>query len=357
MDDDSHQKPLILQYILLQSYHLLFLIASLTLHLHYLQQPIMSKAEKRGRKKDALEKFIESDQPVLMSSLNQLRYNILCEGLKQNERGVCPYRAYVWSILLRAEPVETDYYVELLQRGKSHSFTKILNDSFRTFKKDKNFTSKVDNQTLIRVLNSYALEVEESAETGVSPYVQGMNILVAPFAYVCKSEPEIFALFSRLLIKYIPTYVTPNLSGVINGVKLVDILLGLLDPKLFHHLKSKMLTAKIYAFPLVLTLGACTPPLSEVLVLWDFLFSYGVHLNIFFIIAQLVLIRKQLLESDNPMVLLRQFPRLDSKRIIKLSLSFLKVIPDDLYDLIVRHTVSEAVGEEINEYSRQNLSK
>ncbi|QPG73573.1 hypothetical protein FOA43_000885 [Brettanomyces nanus] len=309
-----------------------------------------SKPEKRGRKKDALEKFIESDQTVIVSSLNQLRYNILCEGIKHGEDGLCPYRIYVWSILLRTEPVETDYYMHLLQSGKSNSFDKIFNDSFRTFKKDQKFSKKVSNATLIRVLNSYALEIEESPDTGISPYVQGMNILVAPFTYVSKSEPEAFALFSRLLIKYIPTYVTPNLSGVLNGVKLVDIILELVDPKLYNYLKSKLLTAKIYALPSVLTLSACTPPLAQVLDLWDFLFSYGVHLNIFFIIAQLILIRKDLLNSQNPMMLLRQFPDLDAKKVIKLSLSFIKIIPEDLYDLVVRHTTDETVTEQINRY-------
>ncbi|VEU21645.1 DEKNAAC102237 [Brettanomyces naardenensis] len=310
----------------------------------------LSRPEKRGRKKDALEKFIESDQTVIVSSLNQLRYNVLCEGIKHGEDGVCPYRVYVWSILLRAEPVETDYYIHLLERGKSNSFDKIFNDSFRTFKKDQRFAKKVSNSTLIRVLNSYALEIEESPDARISPYVQGMNILVAPFAYVCKSEPEAFALFSRLLVKYIPTYVTPNLSGVMNGVKLVDIILELVDPKLYNHLKSRMLTAKIYALPSVLTLSACTPPFTEVLELWDFLFSYGVHLNIFFIIAQIILIRKELLNSKNPMMLLRQFPDLDAKKVIKLSLSFVKIIPEELYDLIVKHPVDDSVTDMINNY-------
>lgn len=311
----------------------------------------LARHERKGRKKDALERFIESDQPVIVSSLNQLRYNVLCEGIK-DENGTCPYRVYVWSILLRAEPIETGYYLHLVKRGKSGSFDKIYNDSFRTFKKDPTFTKKVSNAMLTRMLNSYALEVEDSqGQAKISPYVQGMNILMAPFAYVSKSEPEAFALFSRLLIRYIPTYVTPNLSGVLNGVRLVDIILELVDPKLFNYLKSKLLSAKIYALPSVLTLSACTPPLQEVLTLWDFLFSYGVHINIFFIIAQLILIRGDLLNSKNPMVLLRQFPDLSAKRIIKLSLSFIKLIPEDLYELTVQHTVDDTITDLITDYA------
>ena len=55
--------------------------------------------------------------------------------------------------------------------------------------------------------------------------------------------------------------------------------------------------ANLYAFGSVLTLCACTPPLPEVLKLWDFLFSYGAHLNILCIVAQLIMMRTQIMES------------------------------------------------------------
>ncbi|GMF07472.1 unnamed protein product [Ambrosiozyma monospora] len=286
---------------------------------------------------------------MIMSSLNQLRYTILCEGLSKSEDGSCHYRVYIWSILLRAEPIEANYYLQLVQKGKSKSFDKIHNDAFRTFKKDEMFSRTVSNSVLVRILNSYALEVEDSG-LSISPYVQGMNILVGPFAFISKSEPEAFALFSKLLTKYIPMYVTPNLSGALNGVKLVDLILEYVDPKLFNFLKSKLLTANIYALPSILTLSACTPPLSEVLELWDFLFSYGVHLNIFFVISQIILIRTELLSSKTPMALLREFPKLKAKKIIKLSLSFVKILPNELYDLVVRHTWDGTVTSEIDKY-------
>jgi hypothetical protein len=48
--------------------------------------------------------------------------------------------------------------------------------------------------------------------------------------------------------------------------------------------------------------------------------------------------------------LLRQFPNLNAEKIIKLSLSIAKSIPDDLYDLIVRHTYDESVSKLIDNY-------
>jgi hypothetical protein len=47
----------------------------------------------------------------------------------------------------------------------------------------------------------------------------------------------------------------------------------------------------------VLTLCACTPPLDQVLQLWDFLLAFGVHLNVLCVIAQLLLIREEVMSS------------------------------------------------------------
>lgn len=47
----------------------------------------------------------------------------------------------------------------------------------------------------------------------------------------------------------------------------------------------------------VLTLCACTPPLDQVLMLWDFLLAFGVHLNVLCVIAQLLLIRDDVMSS------------------------------------------------------------
>lgn len=73
-------------------------------------------------------------------------------------------------------------------------------------------------------------------------------------------------------------------------------------------------------------------------------------MNIIFVVAQLLLIRTELIESKSPMSLLRQFPPLNSEKIIKLSLSITKHIPNDLYDLIVRHPFDDTVTTLIDNY-------
>jgi cell cycle arrest protein BUB2 len=124
-----------------------------------------------------------------------------------------------------------------------------------------------------------------------------MNVLAAPFLYAARSEAEAFVAFHQLITKECPAYVRGAMDGVHRGLALVDKVLAIVDPKLSLYLLSKSMSAEIYAFPSVLTLCACTPPLPEVLRLWDFLFAYGPHLNILCIVAQLVIIRTQIMSS------------------------------------------------------------
>lgn len=161
-----------------------------------------------------------------------------------------------------------------------------------------------------------------------STYVQGMNVLAAPFLYVMPSEVEAFACFTTLLEVHAPRYVRPTLEGVHQGLKvgaestpgpclpcisftavntcspplrpqLVDKCLEAVEPALYAHLVSHELTAELYAFAPLLTLSASTPPLQEVLEMWDFLLAYGVGLNVLCVVAQLCLIKSDLINSTS----------------------------------------------------------
>lgn len=255
-------------------------------------------------------------------------------------------------IFLNAPVLETDAYLALIHRGASPAYSKIRNDTFRTLTTDPLFRRRVSEASLIRLLNAVAWKLHDHKERSRPPssrhslphtdsnngsrpstsyssasasspaaknraraftlttegdsdstasepgtYVQGMNVLAAPFLYAARSEVEAFVAFHRLLTKEVPGYIRGAMTGVHRGLELVDKVLAIVDVKLHLHLMSKGLSAKIYAFPSVLTLCACTPPLPEVLRLWDFLFAYGPHLNIVCIVAQLVMMRTDLLKS------------------------------------------------------------
>nr|CAG8440785.1 8868_t:CDS:2 [Entrophospora candida] len=231
------------------------------------------------------------------------------------------YTSRLWKCFLGVYYLSVDEYTGYLRKGKSCVYDKIRDDTFRTLATDQRFLTKVNEEMLIQIT-----------------YVQGMNVLAAPFLFVMP-ELDAFYSFSTFIQHFCPLYVTPNLEGVHSGLKLLDKCLEIIDSNLFIYLKSKNLTAEIYAFPSVLTFCACTPPLDQVLKLWDFLFAYGVHLNILCVIAQLVLIRNQILESPSPMNLLRKMPELKAKPIINLTLQLVHQIPKDLYDLLVRHPI------------------
>lgn len=112
--------------------------------------------------------------------------------------------------------------------------------------------------------------------------------------------------------------VSLSFSACLTHLQLLDRCLKIVDPELFTHLRSKNLSAEIYAFPCtslswpfyseflrslyyvtaILTLCACTPPLDQVLLLWDFLLAFGVHLNVLCVIAQLLLMREEVMASS-----------------------------------------------------------
>jgi cell cycle arrest protein BUB2 len=155
-------------------------------------------------------------------------------------------------------------------------------------------TSMMSRHSLTGGARTEASTTNDAEQIG---YVQGMNVLCGPFLYAARSEVEAFTGFEKLITQECPGYVRGSMEGVHKGLALVDRVLEVVDPKLYGHLMAHHMEAKIYAFASVLTMCACTPPLPEVLTLWDFLFAYGPHLNILCIVAQLVLIRTDILNS------------------------------------------------------------
>ncbi|KAK4987948.1 CDC16 protein [Elasticomyces elasticus] len=323
-----------------------------------------------------------------VNGLEQLRYTVLTDGIPSNSDGLSDVRIYIWLILLNVPPLKTDAYLDLVRQGASPMYVKIRNDTHRTMTSDLLFRRRVTENSLTRVLNAMAWKLHDANESRVngwlspptlplprsldghpdnmfpSPgsintrhgrgsvtgtegseigdsaqvgYVQGMNVLAAPFLYVARSEVEAFAAFDRFISNEIPGYIRGSMEGVHKGVALVDKILAIVDPKLSAYLLSKSMKAEIYAFASVTTMCASTPPLLEVLQLWDFLFAYGPHLNLLCIVAQLVLIRDQILGSPSPNQFLRSLPPLQAAKIKGLAISFVRKLPDDLYEQIVSH--------------------
>ncbi|RAL02347.1 TBC-domain-containing protein [Aspergillus ibericus CBS 121593] len=342
-----------------------------------------------GVKRSVLETLLRDGphQGNLQEGLEELRYLVLSTRVEADADGMSTYRIYLWLVLLDIPPVPTDVYLSLIHRGRSPAYTKIRNDTFRTLATDPLFKRRVTEASLIRLLNAVAWKLydaknryrsrsrpssrlrevellintppsieEEPSPSGSTPgsvassrdgsygitnesalYVQGMNVLCAPFLYAARSEVEAFGLFHSFITRECPGYIRGAMDGVHRGLRLVDQCLEIVEPKLAAYLFSKGLQAKLYAFPSVLTLCACTPPLPEVLHLWDFLFAYGTHLNILCIVAQLIRMRDTILESPSPNKILRSFPPLDAKEIIALTVLIVRKIPEPLYAELIDH--------------------
>ncbi|PMD39847.1 TBC-domain-containing protein [Hyaloscypha variabilis F] len=333
----------------------------------------------------SLDRLIRDGPPDgdLLGALESTRLKILDQGIKSDTDGMSSLRIYVWLILLNAPVLETDSYLALIHRGASPAYSKIRNDTFRTLATDPLFRRRVSEASLIRLLNAVAWKLHdakearaeslgkithtaneqgspelqsstpsmksraraltlttEGSDAGASEpgtYVQGMNVLAAPFLYAARSEAEAFVAFHRFITNECPGYVRGAMDGVHKGLALVDKVLAIVDPKLSLYLIGKGMNAELYSFPSVLTLCACTPPLPEVLRLWDFLFAYGAHLNILCIVAQLVILRNSILSSPSPTKILRSFPPLQAEMVKEVTLTLIRKIPDDVYAEIVSH--------------------
>ena len=154
-----------------------------------------------------------------------------------------------------------------------------------TLATDRGFKERVREDMLVRLLDAFvwrshgtqivishrhktspcSTDRQENHQLGFT-YVQGMNVLAAPFLYTMPSELEAFYCFSKFIEESCPLYVQPTLEGVHRGLKvnsrifadlhfltcagkLLDRCLKIVDPELYAHLRSKNLSAEIYAFP------------------------------------------------------------------------------------------------------------
>ncbi|CAJ0843501.1 15003_t:CDS:10 [Entrophospora sp. SA101] len=105
------------------------------------------------------------------------------------------YTSRLWKCFLGVYYLSVDEYTGYLRKGKSCVYDKIRDDTFRTLATDQRFLTKVNEEMLIQIT-----------------YVQGMNVLAAPFLFVMP-ELDAFYSFSAFIQHFCPLYVTPNLEG------------------------------------------------------------------------------------------------------------------------------------------------
>ncbi|EGG24216.1 RabGAP/TBC domain-containing protein [Cavenderia fasciculata] len=309
-----------------------------------------ASAQLRQKYMDIIDHGNKHPQTV-QQNLHLLRKTILMEGLpleseeeikdrRSDSSSQCSLRGLVWKILLGIRDLEPDRYLELLERGQSDQYQKIRKDISRTFMKDAEFSQSVSQDKLSRCLNAFVHSCQERG-SNIS-YVQGMNVICGAFLYVLP-ELDAFNCFQTLVYQYCYLYLEPKISGVHTALKILDTVLEFVDPELFGYLKSKSYDSVLLTHA-ILSIGTSTPPLGELLHLWDFYFAFGIHLNVISTISRLLLMRDTLLAHPSPCSLFRSLPDLDAETIINLSLSIIRQLPDELYELLVDHPVFEISG-------------
>lgn len=131
---------------------------------------------------------------------------------------------------------------EMIRSGTFYaqcSIVLVLIISYRTLATDKGFKERVREDMLVRLLDAFVwrshglykrpsssnlLEFNKFADRQDTDhlgftYVQGMNVLAAPFLYTMPSEMEAFFCFAKFIEESCPLYVQPTLEGVHSGLK------------------------------------------------------------------------------------------------------------------------------------------
>lgn len=139
--------------------------------------------------------------------------------------------------------LSAEKYLSYVSRGPCEFKEKIRNDTFRTLATDRGFKERVREDMLVRLLDAFVWRDRERQERAESlgmasgfgggagggrgmggpsltfTYVQGMNVLAAPFLYTMPSELDAFFCFSRFIEYCCPLYVQQTLDGVHRGLK------------------------------------------------------------------------------------------------------------------------------------------
>jgi hypothetical protein len=140
-------------------------------------------------------------------------------GLPGEAVELCSLRGLIWKVLLGAVHVDAMLYMKLVEQGASWKDSLIKQDTFRTFKSDKEFQRRVPEAKLSRVNNAFVRLNFPEQELILQPldaksmrephhqrtssgteslkqlgdqggYVQGMTILCGPLLFVM---PEVGA--------------------------------------------------------------------------------------------------------------------------------------------------------------------
>uniref|UniRef100_A0A6B2LAQ1 Rab-GAP TBC domain-containing protein n=1 Tax=Arcella intermedia TaxID=1963864 RepID=A0A6B2LAQ1_9EUKA len=279
-------------------------------------------------------------------NLKRLRELVVLKGLPQEtpeerDRGdhEITLRGKIWKILLRVRKIDSQKYIEYVNKGPSLHDSIICLDAKRTLQNEPDFRRRVSNEKLIRLLNAWQHYLNDRGQD--EGYVQGINCYAAPFLYVM---PEVDAFFClvKLMKWHCPLYLSTgasNFPGLIKGVQLFQEILHEMDPELGDHLKKQ--PTETYAWEPIHSMNISLSPYTEWLQLWDMAICLGIHLHLIFAVSRVLLIREPLLAAENPNEYLshKGFSTLSfkAKTVINVGMQIVRMLPENLYTRVLYH--------------------
>eukprot|EP01084_Bolivina_argentea_P283105 484776_1 len=158
-------------------------------------------------------------------------------------------RGKLWRLVLGVSHLDANDYQNRIKSKEciEKVYSKIRGDTKRTFLTSLEYNSRVSEERLVRVLNSFVHRYNKL-------YVQGMDVIAAGLLYAMP-ELDAFESFTLLINSHFPLYfyrdkiVSNDLIGAYAGSYLSWDILKICDDTLFQHLKP--LPPHTYLFPVV----------------------------------------------------------------------------------------------------------
>ncbi|ETO26123.1 rab domain-containing cell division control protein [Reticulomyxa filosa] len=260
-------------------------------------------------------------------------------------------RGRLWRVVLGVSKLNANAYQNEIQKNEApdNAYVLIRNDTKRTFANNEAFKSRVSEERLIRVLNSFVYKSNHK-------YCQGMDCIAGILLHTMP-ELHAFHTFTVLMVNHFPTYfdtdesdARKSLTGAYAGACLARQVIEVIDEELFQHLKP--IDPWQYLFPIVLSFQTLAQPFHEVQHLWDFLFCFGVHLNPIVAAAQIIA-KKDLLMEQTPNALSQGLlsqrkwlnGQLDGRLVVKISMDIICTLKSNdkyksLWQDILTHTTN-----------------
>ncbi|CCH59955.1 hypothetical protein TBLA_0C01400 [Henningerozyma blattae CBS 6284] len=298
-----------------------------------------------------IEKLLEETKDYDEKFLNKLRYLLIYSGLPPSStKAYQTLRSNVW-IFLNQTPMDgaTNDYSSLLKHcpPSESIFEHVASTITKTFNNTR-LPKRVSENSIARIICCYIIEMEEEKKTDCVDYnreprfeteqfTSNMLLITVPLLATFFAEPMAFRMFSVLCHSTMPCYFQKNSPGVRNGTQLLKICLHSIDPQYAEYFQNSPYPLECYTSLCITTFCSCLNPKYEVCILWDFMFAFGFHLNILFVVTLLIQLKDDIIHNKIPPHFISEINNFSAVNLFRSSSRYIAYLPEGVYELLVRH--------------------